>query len=382
MFEKPVDLFCGECLSVIKEFEDNCIDSIVTDPPYGIKFMSKKWDYSVPSVDIWKECLRVLKPGGHLLSFGGVRTYHRLVVNIEDAGFEILDQIQWIFGNGFPKSKYSLKPANEPICLARKKYIGSIKDNIGVYNTGGLNIDDSRISTDDNIRFREGKSDYIGIGTFMEKAGRKYSQNEDGRWPSNIILSHHPDCEFLGYKKVRNKSGSLSGLEPSKPGKNVYSQFDYRGSWIRHGDENGFETIEDWKCHPACPVRLMGNKARFFYCSKAKKKDRDDGLNSSRPQFKHGMLLSDCRNREFIGNFHETVKPTDLMKYLCRLVTQMDGVILDPFMGSGSTGRGAVMEGFNFVGIEIDKEYFELAKSRINAAMRKRQMRLFDDIDV
>lgn len=382
MFEKPVDLFCGECLSVIKEFEDNCIDSIVTDPPYGIKFMSKKWDYDIPSVDIWKGCFRILKPGSYVLAFGSTRTYHRLVVNIEDAGFDILDQIQWIFGNGFPKSKYSLKPANEPICLARKPYIGSVDDNIEKYKTGGLNIDESRIFTDDDIGSRANKQDYIGIGTFMEKGGRIYHQNENGRWPSNIIFSHHPECEFLGYKKVKNKSGSLSGLEPSKPGKNVYSQFDYRGSWIRHGDENGFETIEDWKCHPNCPVKMMGNKARFFYCSKAKKKDRDDGLKSRSNQFSHGMMLSDIRNRDLVGNTHPTVKPTDLMKYLCRLVTPKDGIILDPFMGSGSTGRGAVMEGFNFVGIEIDKDDFKLAELRINAAMHKRQMRLFDDIDV
>lgn len=382
MFIKPVDLFCDECLTVIKKFEDECIDSIVTDPPYGIRFMSKKWDYEVPSIDIWKECLRVLKPGGYILAFGGTRAYHRLVVNIEDAGFDIVDQIQWIFGNGFPKSKYSLKPANEPICLARKPYIGSVDDNIEKYKTGGLNIDESRIFIDDDIGDRVNKQDYIGIGTFMEKGGRIYHQNENGRWPSNVIFSHHPECKFLGYKKVRNKSGSLSGLEPSKPGKNVYSQFDYRGSWIRHGDENGFETIEDWKCHPNCPIKMMGNKARFFYCSKAKKKDRDDGLKSRSNQFRHGMMLSDVRNKELTGNIHPTVKPTDLMKYLCRLVTPKDGVILDPFMGSGSTGRGSVMEGFNFVGIERDKEYFELAKARIDAAMSKRQMRLFDDIDV
>lgn len=382
MFEKPVDLFCGECLSVIKEFEDNCIDSIVTDPPYGIKFMSKKWDYDIPSVDIWKGCFRILKPGSYVLAFGSTRTYHRLVVNIEDAGFDILDQIQWIFGNGFPKSKYSLKPANEPICLARKPYIGSVDDNIEKYKTGGLNIDECRIWTDDVLQDTKKQIGDNNVGTFITNSDMIYHQNENGRWPSNIIFSHHPECEFLGYKKVKNKSGSLSGLEPSKPGKNVYSQFDYRGTWIRHGDENGFETIEDWKCHPNCPVKMMGNKARFFYCSKAKKKDRDDGLKSRSNQFSHGMMLSDIRNRDLVGNTHPTVKPTDLMKYLCRLVTPKDGIILDPFMGSGSTGRGAVMEGFNFVGIEIDKDDFKLAELRINAAMHKRQMRLFDDIDV
>jgi len=380
MFNKPFDLFLGDCLDVLKNFDDSCVDSIVTDPPYGIRFMDKKWDYDVPGIDTWKECLRVLKPGGFLLSFGSTRTYHRLIVNIEDAGFEIMDQLQWIFGSGFPKSKYSLKPANEPICLSRKRYVGSIDNNIESYSTGGLNIDSCRILIEDYIGSRETKNNYIGIGTFMEKAGRIYEQNENGRWPSNVILSHHHECEFLGYKKVKNKSGSLSGFEPSVPAKNVYSKFNNRGSFVKYGDNEGFEKIEDWRCVDQCPVKLMHNKSRFFYCTKAQKKDRDDGL-VSKCQFKHGMLLRDLRSDDFVGNIHPTVKPTDLMRYLCRLITPKEGTIMDPFMGSGSTGRGAILEGFDFVGIENQERFFEISKIRIDAVMRKRQMGLFDNID-
>ena len=172
-------LLLGDCLEKLKELDDNSIDSIVTDPPYGLSFMGKKWDYDVPSVEIWEECMRVLKPGGHLLSFAGSRTYHRMAVRIEDAGFEIRDQIMWIYGSGFPKShnighkvdEYqgwgtALKPAHEPIVMARKPFKGSVADNVLEWGTGGINIDDSRISTDDNLGGGATKGSVLDIEGF------------------------------------------------------------------------------------------------------------------------------------------------------------------------------------------------------------------------
>jgi site-specific DNA-methyltransferase (adenine-specific) len=264
-----IDLKHGDCLQVLKDLPDNSVDSIVTDPPYGLKFMSKKWDYDVPSVEIWKECLRVLKPGGHLLSFSGSRTYHRMAVRIEDAGFEIRDQIMWIYGSGFPKGKSQLKPAHEPIVMARKP--GPIIP---------LNIDDCRIEYKDDkphsvstIRENEGNSWNKDYNSRTED----WVPNNTGRWPANIIFDE--------------------GEEP-------------------------------WR--------------KYFYCPKASKKDRDE------------------------NNNHPTVKPTDLMLYLIKLVTPKDGIVLDPFMGSGSTGKAAIRGGYNFIGIEREEEYIKISEARIN----------------
>ncbi len=318
-----IDLRLGNCLDVLKTMDDNSVDSIVSDPPYGLSFMGKKWDYDVPSAMIWKECLRVLKPGGHLLSFAGSRTYHHMAVNIEDAGFEIRDQIMWVYGSGFPKSLNiskaidkaagaerevighgqkgrnltrngikgdmlidswhqeaiapeitapatpeaqqwdgwgsALKPAHEPIVLARKTLIGTIIENVLEHGTGGLNIDGCRIETKDNLN------------------GGK------GRFPANFI---------------HDGSNEVVGLLPN-------------------------------------------DSARFFYCAKASKKEKGS------------------------DNNHPTVKPIALMRYLCRLITPPNGVVLDPFMGSGTTGIAACLEGFNFVGIELNEDYLEIARHRI-----------------
>jgi site-specific DNA-methyltransferase (adenine-specific) len=271
----------GDCLDKLKELEDNSVDSIVTDPPYGLSFMGKKWDYDVPSTEMWIECLRVLKPGGHLLSFSGSRTYHRMAVRIEDAGFEIRDQIMWVYGSGFPKGKSQLKPAHEPIVLARKPLSEkSVAENVLKWGTGGLNIDESRIGYNDDKPHsvsteREGgnswNKDYVRT--------EDWEPNNTGRWPANIIFDE--------------------------------------------GDE-------PWR--------------KFFYCPKASKKDRDD-LNN-----------------------HPTVKPTDLMLYLIKLVTPVNGVVLDPFLGSGSTGKAAIRGGFDFIGIEKEEEYIKIAEARINNA--------------
>jgi len=299
-----VKLILGDCLDKLKDLESNSVDSIVTDPPYGLSFMGQKWDYDVPSVNIWKECLRVLKPGGHLLSFAGSRTYHRMAVNIEDAGFVIRDQIMWVYGSGFPKSHNlkndhqgwgtALKPAHEPIVLARKPFKGTVADNVLEYGTGAINIDGCRV--------------------------------EEGRWPANFIhdgseevLEHFPHTKSgkMGPEHNRHTDSSPNG---------IYGKFD-----VNHPLG---QTYGD-----------AGSAARFFYVAKANKKDREE------------------------DNNHPTIKPTELMKYLIRLVTPKNGTILDPFMGSGSTGKAAVLEGFSFIGIELSEEYLKIAEKRINHAI-------------
>lgn len=291
-----IDLRLGNCLDVLKTMDDNSVDSIVCDPPYGLSFLGSKWDYDVPSVEIWRECLRVLKHGGHLLAFSGTRTYHRMVVNIEDAGFEVRDCIQWLYGSGFPKSLNvgggwgtALKPANEPICLARKPLIGKVVDNMAEYGTGAINIDGCRIKYDPESYERNKKASEkppkehekaVWKDTGHKKRVDVFSPK--GRWPANVIF----DEEAAG------------GLEQS----------------------------------------------RYFYCVKANQKERNAGLDN---------------------NNHPTVKPIDLMRYLCRLITPPEGIVLDPFMGSGTTGIAACLEGFNFVGIELNEDYLEIARHRI-----------------
>ena len=337
----------GDCLQMMKEIDADTVDSIVTDPPYGLAFMDKKWDYDVPSVEIWKEALRVLKPGGHLLAFAGSRTYHRMAINIEDAGFEIRDQIMWVYGSGFPKSlnigkaidkaagkkretipateeakKYegwgtALKPAHEPIVMARKPFKGIVAENVLKWGTGGINIDGCRIGTEE-LSYT---STFKRMIKTMRGSGNSVDKTVQGRFPANFI-------------------------------------------------HDGIET--EW--------------ARFFYCAKASKQDRNEGLEefeekediemTGRKKDSAGLLR--VRKDGSIGenpyagksakafNHHPTVKPTKLMQYLCRLVTPRGGVVLDPFMGSGSTGKACKLEGFQFIGIELDKEYCKIAEARIN----------------
>ncbi|MCA2910149.1 MAG: site-specific DNA-methyltransferase [Microcystis sp. M034S1] len=313
-------LIHSDCLEALKNLPDNSVDSVVTDPPYGLSFMGKKWDYDVPSVEVWAECLRVLKPGGHLLAFAGTRTQHRMAVRIEDVGFEIRDMIAWVYGSGFPKSHNlkddwkgwgtALKPALEPITVARKPLCGTVAENVLKHGTGALNIDGCRVGRD--------ADDVSGWSQTGSKAsenramsGGNYARDAkpdaEGRWPANLI---HDGGEFLG------------------------------------------------------------EQARFFYCAKASKRDRDEGLDAfkpkARPTMGSGIGGQPDQAKPNNRNVHPTVKPTDLMRYLCRLVTPPGGTVLDPFMGSGSTGKAAMLEGFNFIGIEREAEYIEIAKARIN----------------
>ena len=509
-----VSLLLGDCLVHLKDMESNSIDSIITDPPYGISFMAKKWDYDIPSVEIWKECLRVLKPGGHLLSFGGSRTFHRIAVSIEDAGFDIRDTIMWVYGSGFPKShnigkaidkklgnkrevigenpnhrtsdalyelgfqggksngvmtkgtsEYegwgtALKPAFEPIIMARKPFRGDVASNVLEYGTGGINIDGCRVECNDKTKFPVG--DYSTDTTVgkIRNSNRTEDTYKNGRWPANFI--HDGSDEVL--ELFPNTGGGTYRFNPTR----------------NRGNTPFFEE-KDIDCSPRNAPDSYGDSgsaARYFYCAKASKKDRNEGvnvwdledlklelmdinqlikdisedylmekcewntimsMNNIMDQSQKDMifiismvskLIIDLKTynvsqnlniKEYIqdvsnqmkenglnlvenveqikmlkqntidekmvlvlgvslvvlkmllkikivekGNIHPTLKPTELMRYLCRLVTPKNGTILDPFMGSGSTGKAALLEDFSFIGIEMDEDYFEIAKRRVN----------------
>jgi DNA modification methylase len=381
-----MSLIQGDCLEKLKSLADDSIDSIVTDPPYGLRFMGKAWDYDVPSVEIWRECLRVLKPGGHLLAFGGTRTYHRLAVNIEDAGFEIRDQIQWIYGSGFPKSMdiskaidkqagavrevigevvrssskglghtvhqsggdktgissitapateaakawsgygTALKPANEPICMARKPLEAklTVAANVLKYGTGGLNIDASRIGAGTPKPVRVATAALASNGKYGEglNGSRAVEDSTEGRWPANIILDESAAAAL----------DEQSGIKPSNVRKN------------KKGTQS--DGVTGWQGSDVNPPDDSGGASRFFYVAKASKRERGE------------------------GNSHPTVKPVTLMAYLVKLVTPSGGTCLDPFMGSGTTGLACVSGGFVFVGIELDESYFNIASARISSAKR------------
>ena len=332
-------LYNADCREALKLLPDNSVDSIVTDPPYELGFMGKSWDSTgiAYDVDMWRECLRVLKPGGHLLSFSGSRTYHRMTCAIEDAGFEIRDQIMWIYGSGFPKSLNldgdwsgwgtALKPAHEPICVARKPIEGTVTENVAAYGTGVLNIDACRVG-----------------------------KESSGRWPANVI--HDGSDEVVALFPETSSGVMKAGTKRAaqdEPGSVCYGTFG--------GDATEADTYGD-----------TGSAARFFYCAKASREDRNEGceamakkplLWSSGTQ-NPGSFQGEGTDRSSQNN-HPTVKPTDLMAYLCRLVTPPGGTVLDPFMGSGSTGKAAWIEGFNFIGIELNPAYFEIAKARVKS---------------
>ena len=320
------ELHHGNCLDILRTMPDCSFDAVVTDPPYGLSFMGKRWDYDVPSTEIWAECLRVLKPGGYLLAFAGTRTQHRMAVRIEDAGFEIRDMLAWMYGSGFPKSHNldgehqgwgtALKPAMEPITMARKPFKATVAQNVQEWGTGAINIDGCRIGERELQRLNRAGS--IGYGG-SEPQGI-VDDGGIGRWPANVM--HDGSAEIL---------------------------------------------------------QGMGEAARFFYTPKACKDDRDDGCEMmDAKQYSHdgrdkAIENAYQRNDSQARNFHPTVKPTDLMRYLCRMVTPTGGIVLDPFTGSGSTGRGAVLEGFRFIGCEMDADYIEIAKARILAAEKAYQ---------
>lgn len=334
-------ILLGDCLVRLKELPDNSVDSVVTDPPWAIKFMSKRWDYEIPSTAVWLEVLRVLKPGGHALVCCGTRTQHRMVLNVEDAGFDIRDVITHLYGSGFPKSHNvgdgigtALKPAAEFWTLARKPLSEStVAKNVLKWGTGGLNIDASRIgvsANEPNLRTTptvdSGATSMFKLGNGPDGKGPE----TQGRWPANLLLDETA-AEMLDHQ-----TGSLhpSGNKSKGLAKNSTGMFN-----IGEGD---FGQSTDYKD--------SGGGSRFFYCAKASKAERNAGL-------------------EGLANGHPTVKPQKLMEYLIKLITPPGGTVLDPFVGSGSTGVAAVKNGFKFIGCEMSAEYVEIAEKRIAHAV-------------
>lgn len=403
-------LINSDNLEYLKTLPDNSVDSIVTDPPYGISFMGKKWDYDVPSVETWKECLRVLKHGGHILVACGTRTQHRMTVNIEDAGFEIRDIVAWIHGNGFPKSlnigkaidklqgiEYpkntliskngsmsggnytkhtreieteiakdwegwgtALKPAMELWTMARKPLSEkNVAENVLKWGTGGINIDGSRVKFDINNKEdlhaiaqweRQKKS---GVKVFNQEGNAKlqdFDQNApSGRFPANVI---HDGSDEVTDLFPNTKSGKAVR---SKSGGNTF------------GGNNKKPLMED------LGYKDSGSASRFFYCAKASKSERNDGLDGFEEKFtktmNDGIVGREHNENEptaYNKNHHPTVKPVALMRYLVKMITPTGGIVLDPFMGSGSTGIACRKEGFDFIGIELDEQYFKIAEARIN----------------
>lgn len=416
-------LHLGDCREVMRMLPDCSVDSIVTDPPYHLTqtsrghhaasqtpdtphgrarigdrgFMGKTWDGGdiAHNVDMWAECLRVLKPGGHLLAFSGSRTYHRMVCAIELAAFEIRDQIMWIYGSGFPKSKNldgewqgwgtALKPAHEPICVARKPMNGTVTENVLQFGTGALNIDGCRVLVDGELRApNTGKG---GLPTrhseHESRAGGVVSQPHVlGRWPANII--HDGSDEVLAvFPNAPGQLADASTTAPSEKTSHVYGRMRREGEASADSENRG---AVGFNMRPGMRRLDAGSAARFFYCAKASRADRNDGCDAL-PDTVGGMNSNtsgqhitrrDGWQPEPVKNNHPTVKPTDLMRYLCRLITPPGGIVLDPFMGSGSTGKAAILEGFRFIGIDMTPEYVAIAKARIeHAQAQPTQERLF-----
>jgi DNA modification methylase len=351
----------GDCLQLMRALKDASVDAIVCDPPYGLEFMGKNWDHGIPGAPFWAEALRVAKPGAHLLAFGGTRTFHRLACAIEDAGWEIRDCLSWLYGSGFPKSHNgswggtALKPAWEPIILARKPLVGTVAENVTEWGTGALNIAACRIGTD-SVRTR-GRSD--ALHGRSNSLGAAWSGNCDesertGRWPANLVLDEEA-AALLDAQSGERKVGWDRGRPPRQTG-SVYGA--HRDTpFTGHAD--------------------VGGASRFFYCAKASRAEREAGLEGApaKPGHAYNHRPSGGLNAHLHGadpspsrNHHPTVKPVALMRWLVRLVTPPNGLVLDPFAGSGTTGIACILDGFRFLGMERDLEYTELGRRRIRSA--------------
>lgn len=404
-------MIAGDCREILPAFSDHTFDSVVTDPPYELGFMGKKWDSTGIAYDVamWAEVLRVLKPGAYLLAFGGTRTYHRMTCAIEDAGFEIRDCIQWLYGTGFPKSLNvvkaleceqhathaamlghvadycpeceqpfdsaandwagwgtALKPANEPIVLARKPLVGTVAANIREFRTGALDIDHCRIAVEGEVIHAPQSDPTKRAGTVgtalgitgadkdrFQAAQRASIQRtqELGRWPANVLLDEEAAAVL----------DEQSGLSTSRRGKPRAAN--------KSGDGWGMTAT-------GAEHADSGGASRFFYVAKPSRAERDAGVVgghktggelTNRTEGSAGLANPRAGAGRTSGgkNTHPTVKPITLLRYLVRLVTPVGGTVLDPFTGSGSTGAACVLEGLDFTGIELSDEYADLALQRI-----------------
>ena len=472
----------GDCLNVLKMMiEDEVfVDSIVTDPPYELGFMGRSWDSTGIAFqkETWELCFKVLKPGGHLLAFSGSRTYHRMAVAIEDAGFEIRDQVMWLYGSGFPKSMNigkaldkklgneriktgekkthsnkgikqseqrtaigagafgqeveeevtvgttewegwgtALKPAHEPLVLARKPLSEkSVVDNVLKHRTGGINIDECRVEGNDakypdtNPDFRDqGRQSKENMGIDKLSFGQtenvkrkkvvRKSRDENGVWTNDnsgmkAEGSEYADADPRGRfpsNVMHDGSDVVKDIFPNTKSSNVSRE---RKAGTEFGQSSG------WNKHNNVDSGLMpaygddGSASRYFYCAKTSKAERNQGLDnlptkkaSSMPGRRNPDDMKDSKiDNDVTGRFvtqkkniHPTVKPIKLMKYLCRLITPKGGTVLDPFMGSGSTGMAAKEENFEFVGIEKEEEYFNIATARIESVETKSTLEGFYD---
>ena len=410
----------GDCNKKLNKLKKNSIDTCITDPPYGINFMGKKWDYDIPSVKTFKKIFRVLKPGAMLLCFGGSRTFHRIAVNIEDAGFQLRDTIMWIYSTGFPKSYdiskgidkaagaefekspasgvgfmnaevaggynvtknkltlkgeksdsakewqgygTALKPAFEPIILAMKPLDGNFVNNALTHGVAGLNIDGGRVGTSKRIPASPAKAHNGFEGKAFKIKERSTSESgfnpNIGRFPANII---HDGSEEV-VRGFPDTMPSKSGIRKNKSGMGIH---DTEKNTFGKGDV--FGGFDD-----------SGSASRFFYCAKASKKERNaglEGVSKKESGFKNssgrGLSRSNQYKKLLNENTHPTVKPLALMEYLCKITRPPhNGIVLDPFMGSGTTGIACKKIGRQFIGIEKDKEYFRIARQRIKKFRRK-----------
>ncbi len=407
-----------DCLVGMKQMADNSVDTIITDPPYGLKFMGKKWDYEIPSVEMFKEMFRVAKSGAFLLCFGGTRTWHRIAVNIEDAGFEIRDTICWLYGSGFPKSynigkgvdeklgnerefieggriatglggermdggkanpyyKYTkgssewegygtaLKPAFEPIIVAMKPTEGTFVENALKYGVAGLNIDGGRIShnepektTNRTPRIEDNIFSDNSCG-FKKEVNHIASASPLGRFPANLILNEESAL------MLDAQSGISTSSKVTSPLLNI------KGN--NYGRANGNTDIITERGH-----NDKGGASRFFYCAKASKSERNKGCEElEEKNLAQSNKFTDVDYRKGDGeitvkpqhNFHPTVKPIALMKYLCTLTkTPTGGIVLDPFSGSGTTAVACIQTGRKYIGFELNPDYVKIAEARINEA--------------
>ena len=381
----------GDVRDIAATLDAESFDGCLCDPPYGLSFMGKKWDYDVPSVETWAAVLGALKPGAHLLAFAGTRTQHRMAVRIEDAGFEIRDMIAWVYGSGFPKSHNlrgefdgygtALKPALEPITVARKPLRGTVAANVLEFGTGAINVDGCRIGGP-----WENRSSGMGSGyEAHNKPGRKYGNglggiiaepHPFGRWPANLI--HDGSEEVLaGFPEAKSAYPNKQELADAYAG----SEVSLAGAVTSFGGSKAGLSRSD-----------SGSAARFFYCAKASRSEREAGLREA--GLREAGLTSDgygSIQRDFepskVRNHHPTVKPLALAEYLARLILppkRADGKprrLLVPFSGSGSEIIGALRAGWDeVVGIELSPEYAEIAEARIAHWMQSYQSELVEAV--